>query len=126
MESNILNEIDRLQNSIINIIPMGIVIIEKSKGKIIYVNKRAKELYGVDPCGLELIDHSTKMMKLLTLNGQVYPPEQLPASKAILTGKEATEELIIERPDGSQIIVHASASPLTDKNGQIIGALYIL
>lgn len=125
MKSNILNEIDRLQNSIINIIPMGIVIIEKTQGKIIYVNKRAKELYGVDPCGLEMSDHSTKMMKLLTLNSQVYPPEQLPTSSTLITGKEVNEELIIERPDDSQIIVHASASPITDKNGQIIGALGI-
>jgi len=61
----------------------------------------------------------------LTLNGEVYPPESLPASKALLTGKEAKDNLIIERPDGSQVIISALAIPIKEKNGEIAAAFGI-
>jgi PAS domain S-box-containing protein len=111
--------------AIIPFIPTGVVVIEKANGKISYVNEKAISLYGVDPRGLELPEHSTKLMKLLTLSGEVYPPEQLPASRALLTGEEAKDELIIERPDGSRVIVEASAKPIKDGKGQVIAAVGI-
>ena len=109
--------------AIVGAIPAGVVVIEKSNGKIIYANERAIDLYGVDLCGLEMAQHSTKIMRTLTLKGDVYPPEQFPVSKALLRGKEAKDELIIERPDGSCIIVSASAKPIKDKNGQVVAAV---
>ena len=112
--------------AIVRSIPAGVVVVEKEKGKIIYVNDHAIQLYGVDPCGLELPNHSTKLMKLLTLNGEVYPPEQLPASKALLTGKEAKDDLMIERPDGSRIVVSASAVPLVNEGGEVVAAVAFL
>ncbi len=111
--------------AIVRSIPAGVVVVEKEKGKIIYVSDRAIQLYGVDPCGLELPNYSTKLMKLLTLSGKVYPPEQLPASKALLIGKEAKDVLMIERPDGSRIVVSASAVPLVNEGGEVIAAVGI-
>ncbi len=109
--------------NIVKILPIGVVIISKDNGKVCYVNDRAIQLYGVDPSGLELANHSTKLMKLLTLNGKVYPPEEFPASKALLTGEKSRDELIIERPDGSKVIVSAFAIPIKEKNGEIVAAL---
>jgi len=111
--------------TILKAIPAGVVVIEKENGKVSYVNNRAIELYGVDPRGLEMPNHSTKLMKLLTLNGEVYPPEKLPASKALLTGEEAKDDLIIERPDSSRVIVFASATPIRDKKGEVVAAVGI-
>ncbi len=111
--------------TIVNNIPAGIVVIEKENGQVTYVNDRAIELYGVDPRGLEIPDHSTKRMKLLTLDGKVYPPEKLPASKALLYGEEAKSNLIIVRPDGSRVTVSACALPIRDENGNVIAAVGI-
>ncbi len=74
--------------AIVGSIPAGVVVIAKEKGRTIYVNERAIELFGTDPSGLEIPEHSTKLMKLLTLNGDVFLPEQLPASIALSTGKD--------------------------------------
>lgn len=109
---------------IVRSIPAGVVVFERN-GRIAFVNDRAIELYGVDPRGLELPDHSTKLMKLLTLNGEIYPPNKLPATKALLNGAESKDDLIIERPDGSRVTISASASPIFDKEGNIIGAVGI-
>ena len=99
--------------AILTSIPVGVLVIEKENGKITYVNNRAIELFGVDPRNVENIKSLTKQ---LTLCGEIYPQENFPAWRAILTGQETKEDLLIERPDGSKIVVSASATPITDEN----------
>ena len=112
--------------AILRIIPSGVVIIEKPNGKITYVNVRACQLFGCDPRGLEMAKHSTTEMKLVKMDGSIYPPEELPASRALLRGETVYhDELTIERPDGTRKIVNASASPLFDKNGDLYSAVSI-
>jgi PAS domain S-box-containing protein len=112
--------------AIVKSIPAGVIFIEKETGKIIYANDHAIQLYGADPRKPELSNHSTTSMKLLTLNGGIYPPEQLPASKALQTGKEAKDDLMIKRSDGSLIVVSVSAVPLMNESGEVIAVVGIL
>ena len=109
--------------AIVRFIPAGVVVIEKENGRVSYVNDRAIQLYGVDPREFELPNDSTKLMKLLTMNGDVYPPEQLPARKALLMGKEIKDNLMIQRRDGSLIVVSASAVPLKNEVGEVFAAV---
>ncbi len=111
--------------SILKLIPVGIVILESPTGRITYANDRAIELYGVNPMGLETPNHSTKKMKLLKRNGETYPPEKLPANRALKGEKVVNDEAIIERPDGSRILVSSTSAPLTGRKGEIIGAVAI-
>jgi len=111
--------------SILKLVPVGIIILESPTGRITYANDRAVELYGVNPIGLEVHDHSTKMMKLLKPNGEIYPIEMLPASRALNGEKIFNDEAIIERPDGSRILVSSTSAPLTDVDGEIIGSVAI-
>lgn len=104
---------------------MGIIILESPTGKITYANDRAIKLYGANPVGLEIPNHSTKMMGLLKPNGEIYPPEMLPASRALNGEKIINDEAIVERPDGSRILVSSAAAPLTDVKGEIIGSVAI-
>ena len=46
-------------------------------------------------------------------------PQQLPASIALLTGKEAQAEIIIERQDGSRVITAGSAKPISNSKGKL-------
>ncbi len=59
--------------SILKLVPVGIIILESPYGKITFANDRAIELYGVNPLELETHNHSSKMMKLLKPNGEIYP-----------------------------------------------------
>jgi PAS domain S-box-containing protein len=108
--------------AILTSIPVGVLVIEKENGKITYVNNRAIELFGVDPRNVENIKSLTKQ---LALCGEIYPQENFPAWRAILTGQETKEDLLIERPDGSKIVVSASATPITDENSNVIGAVTV-
>jgi PAS domain S-box-containing protein len=111
--------------SILKLIPVGIVILESTTGRITYANDRAVELYGVNPKGLEMPKHLMKKIKILKPNGEIYPPEKLPASLALNGKKIVNDEAIIERPDGSRILVASTSAPLTDSKGKIIGSVAI-
>lgn len=111
--------------SILKLIPVGIIILENPSGRITYANDRAIELYGASPIGLETHNHSTKRMKLLKPNGEVYPPEKLPANRALNGERIFNDEAIIERVDGSKILVASTSAPITGSNGEIIGSVAI-
>lgn len=110
---------------LIDNIPVGVVVLESPTGAISYMNKRALELFCADPSRLEISDHSTKTVKLFTLEGQVFPPKQLPANQA-LNGKVIHNvDLIIEHPNHTRFVVAASATPIIAANGKINGSLGI-
>jgi len=112
--------------ALLTVAPSGIIIIEKPDGAISYANDRAVELYGTDPGGLELEEHSTRAMKLLTPEGAICPSETLPASRALLQGETVySEELIIEQPGGRRIVVAAGAAPVLDDKGEVTAAVGI-
>ncbi len=111
--------------SILKLVPVGIIILENPSGRITYANDRAIELYGFNPIGLETRNHSIKIMKMLKPNGEVYRHERLPANRALNGEKIFNDEAIIQRPDGSRILVASTSAPLTDAKGEIIGSVAI-
>ena len=103
-------------------LPVGMFIVEKSTGKVTYANKRAIDLYGVDPVGLK----KPVSFRLLKLNGEVYPIRELSASRALLKGETIrNQDLIIEQPNSKRVIVTDTAIPIKDEKGEILGALVI-
>lgn len=110
---------------VLDSIPLGVVIIEQPKGIVSYINARALELYGYDPRGSEMEKHLA-VVRLHKIDGSLYPPEELPASRALLRGEIVRNmELVIERPDGSSVTVLASAVPLFDNEGRVRSAVSI-
>jgi PAS domain S-box-containing protein len=115
------NERQRIE-TLLNISPMAIVIIEKPDGKISFINERARELYGMDPVGLQLKEYPK--IGLLKLDGTPYAPEEMPASRSLLQGEIVrNEELILARQDGSRIFVMASSAPLKNVSGETIAVI---
>ncbi len=102
---------ERLQ-AILRTAPVGIVIIEKPDGIITYVNPLARELYGMDPRGMEMNEYAAKL-RLLKPDGSLFLAVELPASRALLKGENVGNiEILIERGDGSRITMLASAAPI--------------
>ena len=110
--------------AILETIPSGVFIVEKPDGRISYVNSRGLELYGRKPrLGMKMDTHSLEL-NLLRPDGQMFPPEDLPASRALLTGETVrTVEMMIEHPEGQTITVLAHAAPLHNPEGEITGAV---
>ena len=114
----------RLQDILENI-PSAVVVFDKPDGKVIYANKRAVELHGINPCGVDLEKHS-EALKIFSMNGKTCPTEELYTYRALFSEETFRDELtIIERADGERFIVNVSAKPLYDKDGKANGAIAI-
>ena len=117
-------EQERLRDILDNI-PSAVVVFEKPDGVVTLANKRAIELYGVNPCGVKLEEHS-QVLRVHRLDGTVCPTKQLHSYRALF--KEETvlnAPEIIYRPDGRRFIVNVSAKPLYDKAGRVAAAVTI-
>jgi PAS domain S-box-containing protein len=109
---------------ILDTIPSGVVIIEKPDGRVSYMNPRGLELYGKKTIGPMLLPRHSSEFRLMKADGRLFPPEELPASRALLAGEVIRdEEIMIEHSDGRQIVVSAHASPLRNERGEITAAV---
>jgi len=104
-------------------LPVGMVIVEKSSGRVIFANKKAVDLYGANPFGLQ----GPGPFKFLKLNGEVYPDRELSASRASINGETVrNQDLIIEQPNSKKVIIIDTAIPIKKAEGEIVGALVYL
>ena len=120
------SELDRKTlEAILKVLPSGILLIDANDRKICYMNRRAIELYGCNFTGLELSTHIEKI-KARRLDGTHYPIEELPVYQSLVYGLEVrNSEMIVEKPDGSQLLIVASSAPLYDSEERIANVLVI-
>lgn len=121
-ETRVLLEKQRLE-TILNVVPSGVVVVEGREGRIVYVNRRAQGLFGHRPSpGLETVDHVAQL-KLFRPDGQAYPYDDLPLNRSLFNGETIRgEEMVILRPDGESVPVLANTTPLV-MGGEVAGAV---
>ncbi|MDQ3388395.1 MAG: PAS domain-containing protein [Gemmatimonadota bacterium] len=99
------------------------VILTDPDGRIVFVNDAARELHGVAELGVPVGDY-TKSYHLLTMEGDPYPPEELPLARAVLRNETVVDaQWRIRRPDGTEVIAQGNASPIVDEDGSKLGAV---
>jgi PAS domain S-box-containing protein len=102
------------------------VILADASGRITFVNEAARRLHGVAELGVPMGQWS-ETYHLLTLEGEPYPPEQLPLARALQQRETVRDALWrIQRPDGTQILAQGTATPLASTDGQPLGAALIV
>ena len=113
---------ERLQR-LVSIMPSAMYTCD-ADGVITYYNRRAAELWGREP---KLGDSDEKFcgsFRLYRPDGSPLPHNETPMAEAVFKGQPArNEEVVIERPDGSFIIVSVNIDPLYDEGGQLTGAI---
>ena len=110
--------------TILEMSPSAIVIIEAPDGRFSLVNKHAQELYGIDFRGVDLATNVAKV-KASRPDGTAYEVDDVPASRALRLGEVRNEEMIIYNADGKAIPVFVSAGPVRDAQGNITAAIVI-
>ena len=96
-----------------------------ASGVIKEFNDRAAELWGRTPMLGDTEERFCGSFKLFRPDGSFMPHEQCPMAE-VLTGKisEARDaEVLIERPNGTQVTVIVNIRPLKDQHGKIMGAI---
>lgn len=96
-----------------------------ASGVIQEFNRRAAELWGRTPVMGDTDEQFCASFKLFRPDGSFMPHDQCPMAE-VVSGKisEARDaEVLIERPDHTQVTVIVNIRPLKDQRGKIIGAI---
>ncbi|MGE5411327.1 MAG: PAS domain S-box protein, partial [Clostridiales bacterium] len=123
VEEQIKLERKRLE-TILETTPAGVIIVEASDGKVSYINKRARQLYGVNIEGLDLTDAVSKV-NAKRIDGSDYPIGESPTGRALKGQEIHNEEVIMEQADGTVIPIFASTAPIFNSEGKVIAAVAI-
>lgn len=112
----------RAADVVLDLIPVATCICDP-RGRIVQYNRQALEVWGRTPQAGETHEHFTGTSKFFRLDGQPLPRSEVPMSEVLASGRPAREELIVERPDGTRIVVQVNIDPLIDARGRLLGAI---
>jgi signal transduction histidine kinase len=104
-------------------LPFGVYVCEAATGGVSAYNQRVADLWGRDPSPGEGHDEVWGRCRLFRLDGKPLPFSETPMSWVLRDAVSRTEDLIVERPDGSRTTARVKASPLRDAEGRLVGAL---
>jgi signal transduction histidine kinase len=98
-----------------------------AEGLITYYNQPALRLWGRAPKLRDPVDRFCGSFRLHSANGEPISHDDCWMALALRGDREYTEcEIIVERPDGERLTASASASPIHDNSGKLIGAVNVL
>ena len=124
MPNNPLSAILRLQ--LLDKLPAGAYLCD-AEGLIVYFNDHAVEVWGRAPKLNDSIDRFCGSFRLFHSDGRPMGHDECWMALALKTGQEYVgQEIVLERLDGSRRTVLAHATPLTDDDGRLQGAVNIL
>src|SRR5882757_4478399 len=119
-----LRESKERYRTLFELAPVAVYSCDAS-GVIREYNRRAAELWGRKPEPGDTDERFCGSFKMYRPDGSYMPHEQCPMGD-VLTGKVPgvrDGEVLIERPDGSRVIVIVNIAPLTDDQGKVTGAI---
>jgi len=96
-----------------------------AQGVIQDFNPRATELWGRTPARGDNSERFCGSIRMFRPNGSFMPHDQCPMAW-VVSGKMSEvvdEEVIVERPDGSQVTAVVNIRPLRNERGEVIGAI---
>nr|WP_305888861.1 histidine kinase dimerization/phosphoacceptor domain -containing protein [Parvularcula maris] len=100
----------------------GVIVADKD-GKLIFVNSAAATIHGVKALDVEP-DEYTQTYHLLTPDGEPFPTEELPMTRAVTKGETVEDaHWLVKRPDGTVIDAVGTARPVLGEDGTQLGAV---
>jgi two-component system NarL family sensor kinase len=119
----VLRQIEERFRRLVEVMPVAVYVCDVS-GMIQNYNKRAVELWGREPAIGDPAQRYCGSLRLYSPEGMLVPHEESKMAEVLRTGIEACDlEVMIERPDGSQLTVLVNIVPLRNDTGDLIGAM---
>jgi PAS domain S-box-containing protein len=107
-------------------LPIGIYTCDAA-GTLIQYNRQCEAIWGARPQPGSGKKFTGGAYGLYDIENRSMAPAETPMAEAVRTGKPVPErEVIVERPDGSRVLVQASAEPVFGDDGEIIGSINCL
>jgi PAS domain S-box-containing protein len=118
-----LEESLRSRDGLLEWLPIGIYACDRD-GLLVQYNRRAAELWGRSPGLGDPRFRFCGAFKAYTSDGEPLPPSAAPMSELLRTGRPIrNREFVVERPDGTRIVILANLEPLLGSDGEIVGGV---
>lgn len=108
--------------TLIATLPIGVLVVDAATREPRNMNARAKAILG-EPIASETKGVFSGVRRLRDQQGKDFPAEKLPQEISLRDGKEASGDVVIERPDGSTVNVRLRAVPVTGPDGKTSAAV---
>ena len=111
---------------LMELLPAAVYTCDAPSGVITYYNRRAAELWGRAPAIGDTDERFCGSLRLFQPDGKPLPHAETPMAQ-VLGGAAPvrSQEVVIERPNGSRITVLVNIDPLTNALGETIGAINV-
>jgi PAS domain S-box-containing protein len=109
--------------TVLDNIPVGVVLAEAPSGRVIFRNRAVSQLSGLEEDPVDSIAAYGRLTGLHQ-DGRPYAKTEWPLARAILYAETVSgEEIEIVRLDGSRAIFSMNAAPIRDASGTVIAAV---
>jgi len=105
-------------DALVDAIPVGVFVVD-ADGTIERVNRQAADLLGVEPSslvGASVLGDDWQPQSLDGGNGRLF-------EQAVETGEPVVDRRVVLPTDGGEVTVSASAAPLRDADGELVGVI---
>jgi PAS domain S-box-containing protein len=108
---------------LLELLPAAVYICDAG-GTIVRYNRRAAELWGRRPKPGDTDQRFCGSYRLYRVNGDPLAHAATPMAEVLRTGSTARDqEVVIERPDGTRVVVLVNIDPLHGADGALVGAV---
>lgn len=121
-----LQRSERRIREIIEAMPVAVYVCD-AEGLITSFNPSAAQLWGREPKLLDTQERYSGSFKIHYPDGREMPHSESPMAQVLRTGvPQRNQEILIERPDASRATALVNALPLTNEEGDLVGAINCL
>ncbi|OHD53903.1 MAG: hypothetical protein A2Y33_00630 [Spirochaetes bacterium GWF1_51_8] len=116
----------RIMETLLENLPMGVMMIEAESGKTLIENAEARQLFGgsVLPVFQEQTVHARTIAYKSSTN-ELYPPEEMPVFLGLKGTRGHVDDILVRRPDGTSVLLEVFGAPVFDKENKVIASITI-
>ena len=109
---------------LINTSPVGVIVFDAKTGDPVSFNREASRIVGELLNPGQLPEQLLEVVTLRRADGREITLEEFPLSQALSTGETVrAEEIVIQVPDGRQIVTLISATPIYEEDGELASVI---
>jgi signal transduction histidine kinase len=115
---------NELFSTLLENLQIGVFMVESPSGKPLLANTKALDLLGRGILPDASVNNLSEVYEAYKLDsGEPYPPDEMPVLKALTGEPSFIDDMMVKRPDGSQVILEVYGSPVKDKEGKVWASL---
>jgi PAS domain S-box-containing protein len=119
-----LNLRTRLLTVLLETVPIGVFMVEAPSGRALISNQAATKLLGrgvLSDTSEKNLSEKYEAYRIGT--SQKYPASEMPIIQGMYGKSSHIDDMVVVRPDGTQVLLEVFGNPVTDNHGHIIASL---